>query len=122
MPIKLADLTKRTKTVSVRFEGADDALSVTYRPRLLTPALQATFQEAAREGRHSEMLVDSMVALVTDWDLLGDDGKPIPLTSEALLGVPIEVLALVTEALGRDLVPDPLPNGGSDAGSSLAGT
>ncbi len=122
MPIKLADLAKQTKTVTVAFEGAEEPLTVTYRPRFLTPARQVAFEEAARAGRHTELLTEGIVGLVAEWDLLSDDGQPVALTAEGLADVPLEVLSVVVEAIGRDVAPSPLPGNGSAATSSLAGT
>ena len=120
MPVKLGDLTKQTKTTTVQFEGVEDPLTVTYRPRHLTPARQAAFREAAEAGRHTEALVEGIVGLVAAWDLLGEDGRPVPLTAEALADVPLEVLGLVIEAIGQDVAPSPLPDNGSAAGSLAA--
>ena len=120
MPINLGDLTKQTRTVTVRFEGTDDTLTVAYRPHCLTPARQAAFSQATREGRHTDVMIEGIQVLVTEWDLLGEDGQPVPLTAEALAEVPMLVLGAVGAAIGEDVTPGPLSSNGSAATSSLA--
>lgn len=120
MPIKLGDLTRQTKTVTVRFEDTEDTLTVSYRPRNLTPAMQAAFERASREGRYTEVLLDGIRGLVAEWDLIGEDGEPVPFTAEALADVPLLVLSAVAEVIGRDVTADPLSSNGSAAISSLA--
>jgi hypothetical protein len=53
-------------------------------------------------GRLLGMVV-FVAAMVTDWDLTGEDGKPVPLTEEGLEPVPFVVLREVQSAIYRRL-------------------
>jgi len=50
-----------------------------------------------------ESVVTTMVKLVESWDLEGDDGTPVPITEDALGGVPVPALRRVlNQILGDD--------------------
>jgi hypothetical protein len=117
MPIRLADLTKEARTVTKTFEGTEDTLTITYRPRAWTPSIHAALMEAINSGQTPEALVINLSTLVVEWDLLDDDGKPIPTTPESLRGVSLQVLNIAVETINADMLPDPTPNGNSDASS-----
>jgi hypothetical protein len=121
MPIRLADLTKEIRTVTKHFEGTEDTLTITYRPRAWTPSIHAALLEAIDRGRTPEALVINLSTLVVEWDLLDDDGKPIPTTPESLRGVSLQVLNIAVETINADMLPDPTPaatsNGSSPTGS-----
>src|SRR5438874_8922809 len=104
MPIRLAELTKETRTLVKTFDGTDDTLSVTYRPSAWTPALMAEHLAAVREGNTPEALVLDLAALLVSWDLLDDKGKPLPTTAEALREVSLEVLNVVLGAINADML------------------
>jgi hypothetical protein len=121
MPIRLAELTKATRTVVQTFEGTEDTLSITYRPSAWTPAVMNEHLSAVSSGNTPEALVLDLATLLVSWDLLDDKGKPIPITAESLRRVSLEVLNVVLGAINADMLPDPTPaatsNGSSPTGS-----
>jgi hypothetical protein len=107
MPVKLSDLTKRERTVAVRFDGVDTPLNVTYRPDQWTPAAQARWLDAFADKRQGVALAVYVAARVVKWDLAGDDGQIIPLTELALADVDIAVLDTVVTGIITDMRPAP---------------
>jgi len=105
MPLRLSDLTRRERTVAVRFEGVDAALSVTYRPDRWTPAAQARWLDLFADQRGGAALAVYVATRVVTWDLADEAGTPIPLTEEALAGVDIAVLDRVVTAIIQDMRP-----------------
>lgn len=87
---KLSDLLG-LRTITVEVMGLP--IEVTYRLSERTPATTSIDP--------FESVVVTMVRLVESWDLVGDDDKSVPITEDALSGVPVPVLRRVlTEVLG----------------------
>jgi hypothetical protein len=118
VPLRLADLTKETKTAILTFAGTADTLTVTYRLRAHTPAIAAEVRAAVAEDRTLDAIVCRLLTTVTAWDLLDDEGQTIPLTEAGLAGVASDVLLLIWDGLLADMRPDPTP-AASSGGTSL---
>lgn len=112
MPVTLAHLIADTRTLSIPV--GDDTLTVTYRPSGLTPATEGKLHELASAERAGGMLVTFLLDMLTGWDLLGEDGAPLPITDEVLSRLPLTFLARLVEALSGDVRADPT-NGGPSA-------
>jgi hypothetical protein len=89
---KLSDLLG-TRTIPISVLGHD--LEVTYRLGERTPS-------ANKDIDPFESVVATMVRLVESWDLQGDDGRPVPITEEALDGVPVPVLRRICQEIFAD--------------------
>lgn len=105
MPVRLSDLTKRERTVAVPFDGVDAPLNVTYRPDKWTPAAEAHYRSFYTDMKPGHALAAYVAGRVTSWDLVGDDGAPIPLTEAALADVDMAVLDKVVMAILNDMRP-----------------
>jgi hypothetical protein len=105
MPVRLSDLTRRERTVAVHFEGVDAALSVTYRPDRWTPASEARSRLLLDGNRPGQALALFLAERVTSWDLLAEDGTPVPLTEDALADVDIAIMNAVVLAVMEDMRP-----------------
>jgi hypothetical protein len=126
MPIRLADIYKDTKTVTFTYDGQD--VTVEYRHKKLTPVNRvalmagssffmdrkpsaedeeeagATWQEVmAGNDRFYGLLTEMIVA----WDVLGNDGKPLPVTVEWLGQLPQDFLSALLKTMFDDGRPDP---------------
>lgn len=89
MPIKLSELMAGRCERLVAF--GEEALAVTYRP-------YSEADEEAILGVHGGIWTNGAVrAFLSDvviaWDLLGDDGKPVPTDEAALKGISMDILA-----------------------------
>lgn len=62
-------------------EGEDGILHVTVDKNAITPAMQNAVQE---DEYNLGLLVASITAMVKEWDLIEEDGNPVPLTSQAV--------------------------------------
>lgn len=95
----------QTQKMTVVFEDLegpveDRTINVTVNPGSLTPAKQARLQAADEDD--SATLAEMIADLISEWDLLGDDGEVIPLTLESLMNTPILVLAMVLNAVTEE--------------------
>lgn len=104
MPIKLADLTKATRTVVADYDGL--TVNITYAPGKLTPAVEARLNDANENNRPASGVADELANIITGWDILGDDGEPVPITAELLHEFPTRFLLACVQAIGSDARPN----------------
>lgn len=115
MPVRLSELRANVRTVAIPVDG--DVLNVTYRPSGITPEVEDRLDEATSKQRIGESLMTLLAAALVSWDLLGDDGKPLPVTVETMRVLPLSFLAKLVQAVTADMRPN-APSGGSSAVTS----
>ena len=113
MGIQAKHLLDRTNalTVTVTYEenGQQVEGALTVRHRVLTPELWAQLKtgkpEAKKKPKDSALpeerdsLVSELLALVTEWDVEGEDGKPLPITEETLRRIDYLLLKEINKAI-----------------------
>lgn len=119
MPLSLGDLRSRTRRVAVPVAG--ETLEVEYRPTALTPGLIAWLRGIEADGQ-PERLAEVLCQVVIGWDLLGDDGAPLPVTEEVARELPLRLLGVIVRAVLEDAQEDPPSPGTSAAGSAPRGS
>ena len=118
MPISLSALTADRRTVRVPF--GDDTLTLTYRPSAVNAKQEARELEEREKGQHLMAQARSLAEIVESWDVLGDDGQPLPVSAEVLAGLGLDVTSKLTRAILDDLLPNRTPPAVSRNGSSAA--
>jgi hypothetical protein len=114
MPASLNQVARNRATLTLDFgEGA--SLTVVYRPGAITPRqLHRTYPEAdtpfadlpdAEQRALMEEVTRSLGNCLLDWDLLDNDGQPIPATPEGLQDVDYVVQTVVWKAISEDQRP-----------------
>jgi hypothetical protein len=104
MPITIAQMA--SDAASVTFTYAGQEVNVTYSPSGLTEKVFADLATVADSGQldiaaNTHALNDVIVAVVTRWDVLNDDGSMYPITPLALATLPILFRAeVVKQVLG----------------------
>jgi hypothetical protein len=102
MPISLATVNARRATVKISIEN--ETLNVTYNRSVITPDLQAKIKDWGETDVGSLVLFTK--AAVVEWDLLGEDGKPLPLDEKTLGAVPTDIHILIHRAIYTDIDPN----------------
>lgn len=120
MPISLSDLFLGSKRVV--FKWGEDSVTIEYKHNLLTPPRRLFL---ATSGHSSEMPVtedspwwaeirdrrdkylECLVDVLVSWDVLGDDGEPVPISYETLDDLPAAFVAAIAEAILLDGIVDP---------------
>src|SRR5579872_5442761 len=98
--MQLKTVTEKTKPLAIDVDG--EVLNVTYRPNaLLTKDVFGTVTTA-------DDFIDQCCRFIASWDLL-DGSDTVPLTPEALAGVPAPFLRQVLEACVDDTQGPPTP-------------
>lgn len=122
MPIRLSAITADRRTVKVPF--GDDSLSLTYRPSAINAVQEARELEEREKGRHLQAQATSLAEIITSWDILDDEGQPLPVSEEVIATFGLDVVSKVTRAILDDLLPNrttaPDSRNGSQAASSVA--
>lgn len=102
MPIRIADLLKKTRPITVEVEG--ETIALDYRPLWFNSRVEGQLRDA-REGKlASEDLVLMFCECVATWEVLGPDGQMLPITPAAIAeyDVPHTFLRLVLNAVAED--------------------
>lgn len=77
MPISLEALRKRTSKVTHIFEDGS-SITIEFRVGALT---EDSIQEAL-QGPASHVAIDALPNIITDWDLVDENGEKLPITTE----------------------------------------
>jgi hypothetical protein len=101
MSITIKDLMAGGKSVKLTYD--DFELNVEYKPSAITPTLQAEI--AKMDFNSMSATVSLMIKILSGWDILGDDGLPIPIDEDTLNGLPIRLLGQINKAVFDDLAP-----------------
>lgn len=114
MPLKLADLGKTTRDATFTYEGS--TVHLKYRPSALTARVQMSSASLVTLGREfagseddpddvkrdrlisaAESVLEALgdytevlSTMVAEWDVLGEDGKPIPISAEVIRDLPLD--------------------------------
>lgn len=101
MPVTVDAVLEETAVVAVPV--GEEQLQVTFAPNRYTP----DFEEAIEKGaKGSRVLAQMLAGLVVEWDLIGRDGAPYPITEEALAKLGVRFLSRVIEAIVREVSPN----------------
>ena len=89
MAIRLSDIKKETKKISIDYKG--DTIEFSYFVNTITPAFLS-----------ERMVVDQVKIGVAEWDVVDDEGKPIPV-AESADNLPLEFLREILDAIYVDV-------------------
>ena len=135
MAIKLHQLTKERKTVTVEYEG--ETVEIEYRPGAITPQMQSVAsrlqliskKQKARDTDKAKGIVmevtdddemesasemaalmsdfsDIIVALIASWDIVEEDGSKLPVSHKTVMAMPLTFLTTVFSATMEDMRPN----------------
>lgn len=106
MPATLKSLTSVFNKLDVEIDGDPKAVTVTYRTRGYTAKVEREMMEAIKDDRPASMMIPLLLATVTEWNFKYEPGgEVVPLTAEALEGVPTEFITAVVDAVGDAVSP-----------------
>lgn len=116
--MRLSEIFSEVKTVTLPV--GDGTLELGYRPSAITPELVDRMNGSS--SAPGEAIAQSVCDLVDSWDLTDDEGKPYPLTAEAVRKLPISFLASITKAVTEDITPNAQRRNNSKGTSSMMGS
>lgn len=103
MPINIENLRNNSRTAKINF-GRDGDLNVTYFPGRINQDLVDRFQ-AANEDKDYELQADIFGEIVSEWDLLQEDGEPVPINGEAIRTVGSLIFNEIWDRLTDSITP-----------------
>lgn len=118
MPIRLSSLSTDRRTLKVPF--GDDTLTLTYKPSAINAVQEAREIADKAAGKVVLSQARSLVESLLSWDLLDDDGEPLPLNEEIMGGLGLDVTNKLYSALIDDLLPNRRTGSTSPSSSSAA--
>lgn len=118
MSIRVKDLLNDERTLVVDTKAGK--LTIAYQPSLYTADLEDRVMSQLELRRPHGSLAESLVTLLKDWDVLGEDGETLPIDLETLRGLPGELLTLIQTEINADMNPKPDERKNSGAGSRRA--
>ena len=104
MPIRLSQVGKQQKTATVAYDG--ETVDIVYRPGAFTPRVEARINEAQKDSTVSQELAQILSEVIISWDVLDDDGQPLPPTIDLLMDLPLAFLSAVSVGIGEDMRPE----------------
>lgn len=106
MPISINRTKEQTRTITVEYAG--ETAGITYYPHKITKSLIR--ETAEMEGDGADRLAGQLVKLVASWEVLDDDGAPLPVTVEVMDGFPIDFLVAIMRAINEAAIPGEAPS------------
>ncbi len=84
-------------------DGEDSTLHVTVDKNSVTPAMMRRIEE---DSENADLVVETILNTVKKWDLMGENKKPIPLTSDAVSEIGtyflFELLSKIAEGINAE--------------------
>jgi hypothetical protein len=120
MGVKLSRIgTTKTATLAVRPDGGlrlleeneepgplEDTVRFTYAEGKLTANAEAAILGAAKDGQgYLQAMTDVLADLVTEWDVLDEEGEPLPVTKAVLREIGVEFVSTMWAAVFQGTVP-----------------
>jgi hypothetical protein len=99
---KLSAIKNRVEEIKIDYQGHE--INVTYRPSGLSTQQAMELQAADKTDNKAVMtsLVRGLCALVVTWDVLGDDGQPLPVEEDVILATfPPDLVILMANTIGE---------------------
>lgn len=137
MPLSLKHLRQAERGTSFQYDG--ETVNIVYRANMIGPitriklAAGDAYFKGVRNGEEEATTPDSwwrtpfeeisdyiqtLVDVLVSWDVLGDDGKPVPISFEFLGELPLSFLTALAGAVLLGESPNPTNGEGSSGPSS----
>lgn len=99
MPLNLANIKNDKRTVTINYFGEE--CQVTYKPSVLTP----TVEDELRAAEDTGALIETLCDMITAWEVVGENGEPLPIAPEVMGGLPNALLGAIMQGCREDMIP-----------------
>ena len=114
MGVRLSQVLNETRKLA--HPVGDGVLTIVYRPRYVTPALQDELSAMIGDQKLGRACARMLARTIVSWDLEGDDGKPVPIDEELMCeSIPSAFLLELVSTINADVSP------GETTGATSAG-
>lgn len=126
MGVRVGTLAKRVEKAQMVVPGgegeADEYINLEFRPGALTLGALSRLHEAAATNEMDPGAFEELLKpILVSWDLLDDDGTPLPITREGLHKLPMEFIGELVLVLSSNAKIDEDAGKASDATSQQTG-
>ena len=102
--VRISEALGQPADLAVHFDGGG-VLNVTYRPTNYTVAQIEEIQASSQKD--PKRIIEAVMRTVIKWDLIDDDGVPVPLEFEVLRQkVPTPIFRRIFDAVNEDQTPE----------------
>lgn len=92
------------RKITIEYDG--EPITIFFSPKNVS-------EEKLRELQNSNMSLSELLAdVLVDWDIIGEDNKPFPITPENLRTLPIDLLVVIQSAILESMFPNLTKQGG----------
>ena len=102
MSIRLSELKADVRKVTFDYDGSE--INVEYKPSAITPIFQSKMRKM--DTSDAMNMVEAVSVMLVSWDVLGDNGKPIAITTNTLGTLPIAFVSKVITSVFEDMQPE----------------
>lgn len=116
MGVRIGTLAKRVEKTQMRVgEGEEDVVNLEYRPGALTLGALSKLHDAAKANVFDPTaLEDLLKPIIVSWDLLDDDGEPLPIDRSGIHKLPVEFVGELVAVLAEGAKVDEAEGKASD--------
>jgi Pyridoxal phosphate biosynthesis protein len=107
VPLRVSQLKGKTRELAVKIPDEDEPVVIQYVPGELTLEVSDKIKEAVETGFEGDVAGIVLEPVIKGWDLIQEDGSPLPCNTEQLKKIPLHVLAVFMTAIQQDMMPDP---------------
>jgi hypothetical protein len=104
MGLKLSDLAVKVRNLAVDV-GDGAVVNVVYKPHEMTLQDELLISNTEDAEDRVTLIIGLLARVVVNWDILGDDEKPLPVTVKTLGLLPSSVLLCIQAAIREDSGP-----------------
>ena len=101
--LKVNDRKAQTRPFAIDIDG--ETLAGEYRPAVVTFGWSRSLQAIGSAAEPDKEIVQKILSAVDSWDLEYEPGQPVPLTEEALMDVPTDILLAVIGEVAKAGLP-----------------
>lgn len=102
MPVSLSDLRNDSRNIRIFFSGSD--LNVEVFPHRLTNDVLDQFRDAS-EDRDYDGMARAFNQVVVSWDLLGEDGEPMPIDGNTFRVISTSIINHIWTEIAEAVTP-----------------
>lgn len=100
--MKLNELKNKSKTLSLDTQYG--RVNIVYCPAKFTAEVEGMVADG--QEKPVTAIVQLLGRLVMQWDIEGDDGKPLAVSEETLLQMPVDLLVVMVKGITEDMRPN----------------
>jgi hypothetical protein len=106
MAFRVSQLGGDIQTMQIKVgDGPEDVVNIKYRPGAYTLQVSDELKALRNEEFQADAAAILLLPVLVEWDILDDEGNPLPIDRAGLAQVPLAFLSKIIDGMGDDLRP-----------------